>query len=193
MALSLLAPHFSDPVFAACIYNVYVAEIYLCGHKLYGALDILLEAHELSLPARIGPTFEIAALDPKAGARLCDLLPSKYTFLPLRDVRAYCPGGIRLDYDAETTARYFQHIVKEMTDRISWEREYEMKYEEEHNQLLCMIQSLKTAKPCEHVGEMMKILGEHTVLEKEQELTFQQHLVKLVEWVAVFYYGQGSE
>ena len=189
-ALRLLAPHFSDPPFAACILSIYLTEIHLCGREIFGALDLLLEAHELTLPAPISPALQIAALDPKAGTRLCDLLPSKYTVLPLREVRVYCPGGIRLDYDVETTSRYFQHIIKGMTDRISWD---ETTYQEEHNQRLYMIQSLKAAKSCEHVEEMVAILGEHTVLEKEQELTFQLHLLELVDWMAVFYYGEGSE
>lgn len=170
-----------------------MTEVYLSGHATFPSITALLEAHELSLPDRIGPTITIGALNPKAGARLCDMLPSIYTYVPLRDVRTYFPGGRRLDYDVHTTSRHLQHIVKTMTDRISWDSDYyETTFKTKHDQRLCVIQSLKTSRDCEHVLELLAILGEHTMLEEAHQLRFQTHLLALVGWMGKFYYGARS-
>lgn len=192
-ALHLLAPHLSNPLFRACIFSIYVTEIYLSGYKLFAPLNIFLEAHGLRPPAHISPTLTIGELNPKAGTRLCDLLPSKYTYLPLHNAQVYHPGGMRLDYNVHMTSRYFQHIIKTMTDHISQDNDYcKMAYQKGHNLQLLMIQSLKTFKDYKNVEELLAILGKHSMLKEDHELAFQIHLVELVGWMATFYYDKGS-
>ena len=117
-AWRLLGAHLLNEKFRTNLQNVIWHEGEIAGADVFATLDVLIEAHELSLPPPNDPPRTVRNLDPSRnkGLQLRNVLPQRNHMSPLPTTQTFFPYGRRLDFNVRATSKRYQNTIKALAD-----------------------------------------------------------------------------
>lgn len=113
-AWELFVPYLFVKNFREGLENIIELEGRIVGIQLFNTLDILLEAHELTLPPVVPSTTVIA----DQTAPLIEVVNRKEDAgdPPLTNVQAFFPFGMRVDHNIPGCVKLYRRIIEKLAD-----------------------------------------------------------------------------